>query len=112
MDEAKEAELIERIRRKAFELWVAEGQPQGRAEVHWDQATELVAIEDNQLSTTKPVQPIDATGPTGEPIEPIEVVKNTGEFPTMVDQGEALTPDRDREREIADKRPLAPGSSR
>ena len=44
----------ERIRRKAHELWEAEGHPHGRDQDHWDQARELVAIEDSQASTLLP----------------------------------------------------------
>jgi len=55
-------------------------------------ATELVAIEDNQRSTEVPVD--QNLGPLGEPIEPIEAVKNSGEFPTLTDQGEQQYPSR------------------
>ena len=36
----------QRIRLKAFYIWLDEGCPDGRAQVHWDMAAELVAIED------------------------------------------------------------------
>ena len=45
----------ERVRQRAYRLWVEEGCPEGRADVHWDKARELVAIEQNQKQTTKPV---------------------------------------------------------
>ena len=73
-------------------------------------ARELVAIEDNQKLTTKPVEPVEAgpvgepvvspeaTGPSGEPVEPIEAVENVGEFPTLTDQGEEETAPRRRRR--------------
>ncbi len=83
-------ELEQRIRERAFYLWIEEGQPEGRAEFHWGLARELVAIEDGQKATTRPVsgeQP-------GEPIEPIEALENAGEFPTMTDQGEMQIPQR------------------
>ncbi len=71
----------ERVRRRAHRMWQEEGCPEGRAEVHWDKARELVAIEDNHKLTLQPI--IAGTeGPTGEPIEPIEAVENAGEFPT------------------------------
>jgi hypothetical protein len=78
----------QKIRAKAYELWVAEGRPEGRADAHWDMATELVAIEDNHMSTLKPVTPLPSGSPIGEPVEPLLAVENTGEFPTLTDQGE------------------------
>ena len=49
-------------------------------------ATELVAIEDGQQATLKPIQ--QNGGPRGERVEPLEAVENAGEFPTLTDQGE------------------------
>jgi hypothetical protein len=81
-----------RIRERAYRLWLEEGRPEGRAEAHWDMATELVAIEENQQATLKP-NPIHEyeDNPTTEQIEPLEVMKNIGEFPTLTDQGEEAT---------------------
>ena len=58
-----------------------EGCPDGRAEVHWDMAAELVAIEDNHLGTLKPI------GEPASPIEPLLTLENAGEFPALTDQG-------------------------
>ena len=96
MTQEEDEERQERIRRKAYELWESEGRPAGRADAHWDKATELVAIEDNQRLTTRPVADTDDMGPTGEPIEPVEALENTGEYPTMTDQGEQEIPARRR----------------
>lgn len=82
------ADLESRIRERAYYLWQQEGCPEGRADVHWDQASELVAIEDNQKSTTRPAP---APGSNPDTIEPIEAVENAGEFPTLTDQGEEQT---------------------
>jgi hypothetical protein len=79
-----------RIRERAYKLWNEEGCPEGRADVHWDKARELIAIEDNIDLTLKPVRP-DDIGPYGEPIEPLEPAENVGEAPTTVDQGEEVT---------------------
>jgi hypothetical protein len=95
MDDREERDREERIRLRAYRMWEAEGCPEGRADVHWDQATELVAIEDNHRLTLEPVEPPTGLGPTGEPIEPLEAVENTGEFPTMTDQGEQSFPQGD-----------------
>ncbi len=79
----------ERIRRKAYDLWVEEGQPDGRAEQHWQMAREIIATKDSYGDTTIPV------GDTLEPpVEPAEALENTGEFPTLTDQGEMQPPRR------------------
>ncbi len=85
-----EDDLEQRIAERAFRLWLEEGQPEGRADYHWGLARELVAIEDGQMATTRPVSGEVA----GEPIEPLEALENTGEFPTMTDQGELQIPGR------------------
>jgi hypothetical protein len=109
MNEQEEREREERIRLKAYQLWEEEGCPDGREDIHWDRATELIAIEDNQHLTTQPLPDADALGPTGEPTEPIEAVENAGEFPTMTDQGEQSFPSRQNERALAE---ATPGSTR
>jgi hypothetical protein len=91
MHRDEEQALAERIRVRAYHLWEQEGRPEGRADAHWDQATELVAIEDNQRLATKPVAETANLGPTGEPVEPLGPARNLGEFPTLTDQGEERT---------------------
>jgi hypothetical protein len=82
----------ERVRARAFHLWQEEGCPEGRADVHWDKARELVAIEDNYELALKPVNEFaQRLGPYGEPIEELIAVENEGEFPTLTDQGEEQT---------------------
>ena len=80
-----EKSLEQRIRRRAYQLWLDAGKPEGLAETHWDQASELVAIEDNQRATLIPVSANES--------EPIEAVTNQGEFPTLTDQGEQQWPE-------------------
>lgn len=80
-----------RVRDRAFNLWLEEGCPEGRAEVHWDKARELVAIEDNYDLTLKPITRLNELGPYGEPVEPLAPALNQGEAPTLVDQGEEQT---------------------
>jgi hypothetical protein len=41
----------QRIRERAYRIWIEEGCPKGRELDRWDMATELVAIEDGQKST-------------------------------------------------------------
>src|SRR5829696_2843582 len=43
----------ERVKQRAYRLWVEEGCPEGRSDVHWDRARELVADEENHKLTTK-----------------------------------------------------------
>ena len=87
---------MERIRRRAYQIWEQEGRPAGRDAAHWDMAAEQIAIEDNQRLVTKPVTPKAPVGPAGEPVEPLEAVENQGEFPTLTDQGEEQTAPRNR----------------
>ncbi|MDB5509788.1 MAG: hypothetical protein JWL93_2257 [Hyphomicrobiales bacterium] len=89
-----------RINLRAYDLWVAEGRPEGRADIHWDKASELVAIEESQQDTTmRPDR-------QGEPVESLVAVENAGEFPTLTDEGEEKTaPSRDNLRD-ADEPPL------
>jgi hypothetical protein len=82
-----EEDREQRIRNKAYHIWLEEGCPEGRAEAHWDMATELVAIEENYSATLKPVQD-GRSKATGEPVEPLLSIENAGEFPTLTDQGE------------------------
>lgn len=75
----------DKIRARAYQLWEEEGRPEGRAEQHWFTARESVAIEEGQASTYLPID--SGLGP-----EPIEALENTGEFPTLTDQGEQQIP--------------------
>lgn len=74
-----------RVNLRAYDLWVAEGRPEGRADVHWDKASELVAIEDSQRDTML------RSASDGEPVESLVAVENAGEFPTLTDEGEEKT---------------------
>lgn len=75
------------IRERAHRLWEEEGRPEGRAEDHWFQAKEIVALEEGRPETLLSVEET-ATAP----VEPIEALVNTGEFPTLTDQGEMEIP--------------------
>jgi hypothetical protein len=72
----------ERVRRKADELWEAEGGPHGRAEDHWRRAAQLVAEEIAGGRTDLPY-PGDRDGPA----EQAALQDNLGEFPSLADQG-------------------------
>lgn len=90
-----------RVAARARHLWEEAGRPASGAEAYVDRARELIAIEENERDTLKPVGaqaresvediPLasdDVLGPEGEPIEPTLAVENEGEFPTLTDQGE------------------------
>jgi hypothetical protein len=82
----------DRVKQRAYRLWVEEGCPEGRSEVHWDKARELVAVEENQRLATQPA-PRGERG-RGEPMESIASIRNAAEFPTMRDQGDQSAPKR------------------
>lgn len=77
----------DKIRQKAYQIWQEEGCPEGRSEVHWDMARELVAQQENYLSTTKPVSEAE-----GGAEDSTIALDNQGEFPTLTDQGEMEAP--------------------
>src|SRR3954468_22477207 len=100
-----------RLRERAKHLWEQAGRPASGVEAYIDQASELIAIEEDQKDTLLPTgargkeavedDPIasdDALGPEGEPIEPLLAVVNEGEFPTLTDQGEEQVPHRKGEK--------------
>lgn len=84
-----------RIRARAHKIWEQEGRPEGRAEDHWELASELIAIEDSQKLATIPVERSKAQLDVGEPLIAVE---NAGEFPTLTDQGEQQIPAPPRKR--------------
>ena len=93
----------ERIRHKAYELWLAEGKPEGRDRDHWHLARELIAIEDSQNSTLRP-PPKEGE----EFAESIEAFENQADVPGLTDQGEGEPgPSWDAATEIASELPLS-----
>jgi hypothetical protein len=56
----------DRIRRRAYELWVQSGQPEGSAEKFWLQAEREVKGESPGSSTDDPAQDYDVTPPNKE----------------------------------------------
>jgi hypothetical protein len=81
-----------RVRQRAYQIWTEEGCPEGRAEIHWEMARELVAIEENFSIALKPAPVDGAESPGGEPIEEAAIAANAGEVPAIVDQGEQVYP--------------------
>jgi hypothetical protein len=73
-------ELEQRIRARAYQMWLDEGRPDGEADTHWDKARILVAIEDDRTS----LKPVEEPKP-----EEASIMENLGEFPgAMTDQGD------------------------
>jgi len=104
----------ERIRAHAYRLWQEEGRPQGRETVHWDMATELVAIEDSQMLTTKP-NPLahpENRGDFGEPVEPLQAAETIGDLPSLNDQGEERQMPMSRQDALKPAKPAVPKSAK
>jgi hypothetical protein len=72
----------QRIREKAFQLWLEEGKPEGRHERHWELAKELVAMEDGRRDIAVPPAEAEAVGPAPAP-------EHAGDLPILTDFGEA-----------------------
>ncbi len=73
----------DRIRAKAHELWEAEGRPEGRAALHWEEAKEIVALRDSFGSTLRPLEET-----VDDPVEPAIAFENQGDVPGLTDLGE------------------------
>jgi hypothetical protein len=52
-------QLRDRIRARAYEIWVEEGRPEGQSERHWALAADLIAMED---ITEPPPEPAEGGG--------------------------------------------------
>ncbi len=97
----------QRIRAKAHEIWESEGRPHGRHQEHWDEAREIVALED---AGGPPVRPLAGAG--DENGEPELMHENQGEFPTLTDQGgNPEGPELQAAADVADQRPLSTGDT-
>jgi hypothetical protein len=83
---AHKDDLEQRIRERAYRIWLDEGRPEGRDKEHWELAKFAVAEQDGLPSALAP--------PVAPRSEPLEAVLNQAEMPTLVDQGEGLAPDQ------------------
>jgi hypothetical protein len=52
------SDLDERIRQRAYQLWEAEGRPEGRANDHWYRARERVVEEDIARAAEEAIRPL------------------------------------------------------
>lgn len=69
------------IRQRAFEIWEAEGCPEGRDEIHWHQAVAefqngAAAAQEDESSLPKSVAALDETT-AGETDAPVAMTKTT-----------------------------------
>jgi hypothetical protein len=85
----------EKIRKRAYELWEENGRPHGRDIELWEQAEDLVGMEDNPDAGLLP-NPGDKD-PALANVEEAEIQENYGETPgRLTDQGERpQTPSKD-----------------
>ena len=87
----EQADFERRIRERAHQIWMEEGQPEGREEAHWEMARELVAQQDGQRLATEPNPAAQGKqrARRDEPVEPLQAVENLGDLPgALTDQGE------------------------
>jgi hypothetical protein len=57
----------DKIRAKAHELWLAEGQPEGKADEHWQAAEAIVRTEAEKKATRKPRAPKEPAAKAAAP---------------------------------------------
>jgi len=62
---ASNGEKEQRIRERAYQIWLDEGQPEGRDQEHWHQAETQLAPEESEQPDT------DAQSPIAGPYENI-----------------------------------------
>lgn len=100
----------DRIRERAYRLWLEEGQPQGRSTEHWQKARELLALEaDPEEGKAGVGEGYNNPGPWGEPVEEAKILENQGEFQTTTDQREQQIPKKRRPsvaRKLAKRRAM------
>lgn len=57
------------IEEMAYYIWVSEGKPDGKSDLHWKKATRLVEEQYRTASSKRSTDPSEATGST-EPEQP------------------------------------------
>jgi hypothetical protein len=76
-----------RIEERAYHLWEEAGRPHGRDLEFWEQARELIGMEESGPAGTVPVETVVPNQRKGR-IEEAELQENLGEFPGRTDQGD------------------------
>jgi len=97
---------LERIRVRAYHLWLNEGCPSGQADAIWERAQELDALETNcPAQLPNPLNQPEKLRWEGTLVEEASLQENLGEFPALfTDQGDTMpTPEsRESAREFRD----------
>ena len=79
----------QRIRERAYHLWQADGEPQGRDAEYWERARELIGMAESAGAGQVTPAEDAAHRVGGQIVEEAELEENLGEFPgRMTDQGE------------------------
>lgn len=86
MDQKEFSAWEKRIAQRADRLWQDAGRPEGGSDRYLDDASMLIAIEENPGAGT--LDPKEAAKPL---VEEASLMRNLGEFPTLTDQGEEAT---------------------
>lgn len=86
MDQKEFAAWEKRIAHRADQLWQEAGRPEGGVARYLEDASMLIAIEENPTAGT--LDPEEAARPV---VEESALMRNLGEFPTLTDQGEETT---------------------
>jgi len=95
----------ERVRLKAYEIWLNEGRPEGRDDRHWEMARELVGQQDAEKLALIPVT-------AGDTVEPAVSFENQADVPGLTDLGEDIAgPSREAEG-ATNMPPAAPPKAR
>jgi Protein of unknown function (DUF2934) len=82
-------DLEARIRARARHLWERDGSPHGRELDYWENARELIAIEDSAGAGQLPNPMTQGASTSGEIVEEASIQDNYGEFPDrLTDQGD------------------------
>jgi hypothetical protein len=94
----------ERIRRRAHEIWILEGRPEGREADHWFQAQEFIRTEDFLVSVSTPNPALEAEAVAVENAEEgarAVTYHSSGAGPTEVPSSKKAAPAAARDRPTA-----------
>lgn len=98
------ADREDRIREEAYQIWLSEGRPEGRAEVHWAEAKEIIALKDGALQSSLQ----DPSDTAEENAEPALAHEKLGQVPNLDDSGRGISgPTRQAAVDQAEVKPLS-----
>lgn len=86
----------DRIRERAYLLWLEEGQPDGKSAEHWEKARELLALEAESEEDVEGISAGYNGASHGAPAEEAPLPEGLGEFPAPTDQGKQKSPKKRR----------------